>query len=412
MYESSSCRSATSSASRAASSPAAGPQPVEEVVGQQHGLLGMAGDELDDLRGGEVALRMRRQPVADVGDGEAPVGPQLPGQGEQIADGAAGLAGVEPAARTARGHLHRESRGADEHPEPAQALDPPFGAASGSAAVGRAVPRTQCRALVRSRAVSLVHQRLGRGAPLVLVHGIGGRGTVWAPILPALAARFEVLTVDLPGHGGDATAGGAPTSVEGHAARLERWFGELGLGRPHVAGSSMGGGIVLELARRGTVASATAISPIGFWTPRERTYARRSLKATRVLARSPAVLRAVDSAAVRRAALRQGFGRPERVPPAAVREILEALVASAAFDATLDEFERHAFGRGEELRGTPVTVAWGTRDLLLLHGRQAPRARRMLPWARHADLPGCGHLPFWDDPALCAAVVAAGAGGA
>jgi pimeloyl-ACP methyl ester carboxylesterase len=34
----------------------------------------------------------------------------------------------------------------------------------------------------------------------------------------------------------------------------------------------------------------------------------------------------------------------------------------------------------------------------------------MLPAARHVDLPGCGHLPFWDDPARCAAVVAAGAG--
>ena len=259
--------------------------------------------------------------------------------------------------------------------------------------------------------MSLLHQREGSGPPLVLVHGIGGRGTVWAPLLPALAARFEVLAVDLPGHGGRAAPDGTPAGVEDYAARLARWFGELGLGRPHVAGSSTGGAIALELARRGAVASASAISPVGFWTPRERTYLRWSLLATRALARRPAVLRAMDSAAVRRAALRQGFGRPERVPAQAVREILGAVVASEAFDATLESFERHAFARGDELRGTPVTVAWGTRDLLLLHGRQAPRARRMLPWARHADLPGCGHLPFWDDPALCAAVVAAGAGG-
>ncbi len=258
--------------------------------------------------------------------------------------------------------------------------------------------------------MSLLHHRQGGGAPLVLVHGIGGRGTVWAPLLPALAADFDVVAVDLPGHGGRAAPDGTPATVEGYAGRLASFFAELGLGRPHVAGVSTGGGIALELARRGAVASAVAISPVGFWIPRERTYARRSLEATRALARRPAALRAVGSAAVRRAALRQGFGRPERVPPEAVREILGAVAASEAFDATLDNFERHAFARGEELRGTPVTVAWGTRDLLLLHGRQAPRARRMLPWARHADLPGCGHLPFWDDPARCAAVLAAGAG--
>jgi pimeloyl-ACP methyl ester carboxylesterase len=114
---------------------------------------------------------------------------------------------------------------------------------------------------------------------------------------------------------------------------------------------------------------------------------------------------------VRELALRQGFGRPRRVPAGAAREIFVALAASESFRDTLDGFAHHAFSRGEELRGTPVTVAWGTRDLLLPHARQAARARRALPWARHVALPGCGHIPFWDDPARCAAVVADGAAG-
>jgi pimeloyl-ACP methyl ester carboxylesterase len=55
-----------------------------------------------------------------------------------------------------------------------------------------------------------------------------------------------------------------------------------------------------------------------------------------------------------------------------------------------------------------VTIAWGTRDRLLIP-RQAERARRMLPWARHVPLRGCGHLPFHDDPAAVARVILAGA---
>ncbi len=278
--------------------------------------------------------------------------------------------------------------------------------AAAPAAIPRRAPRARRGTLA---AVALVHDRRGSGPPLVLIHGIGGRGTVWDPILPALAERFDVVAVDLPGHGGRAAPDGTPATVPGYAARLERFFAELGLERPHVAGVSTGGGIALELARRRAVASAAAISPVGFWTRRELAYARRSLLATRALARRPWVLRAVGSAAVRGATLRQGFGRPARVPAADAREILGAVAASESFVATLDSFRRHRFARGDELRGIPVTVAWGTRDLLLVHGRQAPRARRELPWARHVDLPGCGHLPFWDDPELCAAVLAAGA---
>jgi pimeloyl-ACP methyl ester carboxylesterase len=46
----------------------------------------------------------------------------------------------------------------------------------------------------------------------------------------------------------------------------------------------------------------------------------------------------------------------------------------------------------------PTTIAWAQRDRLLLAGRQAPRAARRLPQARHVTLRGCGHVPMWDDP--------------
>jgi pimeloyl-ACP methyl ester carboxylesterase len=53
----------------------------------------------------------------------------------------------------------------------------------------------------------------------------------------------------------------------------------------------------------------------------------------------------------------------------------------------------------------PTTVAWGERDRLLIYSRQAPRARRRLPGARHVTLAGCGHVPTWDDPEQVATVI-------
>src|SRR5690349_7795608 len=104
----------------------------------------------------------------------------------------------------------------------------------------------------------LEHTRTGSGPPILLMHGIGMDRTVWDPVVPLLAREHEVVAVDLPGFGTSAPLTGAVT-VAALAAAVE----ELGLERPHAAGNSLGGGIALELGRRGSAASVCAISPIG-----------------------------------------------------------------------------------------------------------------------------------------------------
>jgi pimeloyl-ACP methyl ester carboxylesterase len=55
----------------------------------------------------------------------------------------------------------------------------------------------------------------------------------------------------------------------------------------------------------------------------------------------------------------------------------------------------------------PATIAWGSRDALLLP-TQARRARERLPNARHVRLHGCGHVPMSDDPDQVAAAILRG----
>jgi pimeloyl-ACP methyl ester carboxylesterase len=256
--------------------------------------------------------------------------------------------------------------------------------------------------------MALAYETHGSGPPLVLLHGTGSHRGMWDPVLGTLARERCVIAVDLPGFAGSAHEPVEPTPA-GLTTCIERWFAEQGLDRPHVAGNSLGGGIALELARRHAVASATALSPIGFWTARELAFAQRSLRAARGILRRlrPAVPALTRTAAGRVALFSQVYGRPWRMSPDDARVAVDAFLDAPAFDPVLEASGHYRFAAGDELRGVPVTIGWGTRDALLIR-RQAARARRLLPWAQHVALRGCGHVPCHDDPEAVAAVLLAG----
>ncbi len=225
-----------------------------------------------------------------------------------------------------------------------------------------------------------------------------------------LAPQFDVIACDSPGFGrSPPLPSGIEPTVTSYADAFEWFLAELGLERPHVAGNSMGGAIALELARRRAVSSVTAFSPAGFWTKRRAALlpglaAARSVRRRRRCARSCEARRARAPAGS--ALFSQTFGYPARLPAEEAVATLDDAWASPALKGALGAFEHYRFQRPEQLRSTPLTIAWGVRDRLLPYRLQAPRARAMLPWATHLAL-GAGHVPFYDDPPAVAAAIEA-----
>ena len=254
----------------------------------------------------------------------------------------------------------------------------------------------------------LGYDRRGSGEPLVLVHGLGSRRKAWRPVFDLVAQHRDVLNVDLPGFGESPPDDrGTQLTVSDHADRLEGFFAERGIERPHIAGNSTGGAIALELGRRGGARSVTAFAPIGFWGRPGETWCRWALRAGYELGqRQPE--RAQTVTGTRLTMFVFAYGRPFKAP---AEEVLDA--AADARDAPgflggLSCGLDYRFGDPGALREMPLTIAWGRRDVLVPAWTQARRARRVLPWARHVSLPRCGHVPFYDDPQLCAAVVLEG----
>jgi pimeloyl-ACP methyl ester carboxylesterase len=239
----------------------------------------------------------------------------------------------------------------------------------------------------------LAHDRTGSGPPLLLLHGLGSCKEVWRPVIPALARERDVIAVDLPGFG--ASPPGAET-VDGMARELVAFAADLGLDRPHVAGNSMGGGLALALGAMGVARSVCAISPIGFANDREALYARGLLAGTRGLARGAVPIAHViaGNPALRTLLCAHVVAKPSRIPAEEAVLWTRVYAQCGGFWPLL----RAAPGWQVEPPVCATTVAWGDKDRLLIYSRQAPRARRRLPSARHVTLHGCGHLPTWDDP--------------
>lgn len=84
--------------------------------------------------------------------------------------------------------------------------------------------------------------------PLVLLHGFGADGRIWAPLAEALAADWRVLAVDLPGHGGTRLPVSSPWDLKAVGRALALLLNELEHRDTLVLGYSLGGRIALHAA--------------------------------------------------------------------------------------------------------------------------------------------------------------------
>jgi pimeloyl-ACP methyl ester carboxylesterase len=241
--------------------------------------------------------------------------------------------------------------------------------------------------------------RCGSGKPLVLVHGLGSTHQAWSLVTRALSRHREVIALDLPGHGQSPAEPDSGTFA-GLARSLDEWLGQEGLVGADLVGSSLGGRLVLEMARRGRSGAVVALDPGGFWEGWERHFIKTSLAASVMLLRS---LRAAlpmlsHNVASRSALLAQLAARPWELNADLVSKELRSFADTQTFDALVQDL---AYGPPQEgpaaPNAGPVTIGWGRHDRLCFPD-QARRAEQAFPGARLVWFEHSGHFPMWEEP--------------
>jgi pimeloyl-[acyl-carrier protein] methyl ester esterase len=248
---------------------------------------------------------------------------------------------------------------------------------------------------------ALYHEVQGTagGRDLVLLHGWSLNLRVWDGLVRALAPRFRVITIDLPGHGRSDWDPKAATPAA-QAWRIRDTLAPL-TERYALLGWSLGGQLALDLAAALPAhierLALIATTPKFLAAPGWRCGTRRPLLARLVhrlhaegeravydflalLVRGSAPRTAARALGQLRAALRtQGEARPE------------ALAAGLA--RLRDSDLRPAL----PLVRVPALVIAGQRDRII-RPTAARRLARALPDARYVEVAGAGHAPFLTHP--------------
>jgi len=97
-------------------------------------------------------------------------------------------------------------------------------------------------------AAPLAVEVAGTGAPVIMVHGLGGTANVWQPQVQALADRYRIVRLDLEGSGRSPFHG--PLSVERWVANVESAMARADVQRAAIVAHSLGTLIAQHFAAR------------------------------------------------------------------------------------------------------------------------------------------------------------------
>ena len=244
--------------------------------------------------------------------------------------------------------------------------------------------------------------RQGDGEPLVLLHGIFQADRIWRHVIPPLAARFDVIAPLGFGHGGR-VPDKRPATFEDWVDDSERTLDELGLDKPHLAGSSSGGWAAIELARRGRAKTVCAFSPAGAWDRdwEDRNRLANELRsAMRETRRSRRLLPLLAfSGRFRRWVMSDVAVHGERMTRADFVDSADSVLGCSILE---DMIEDTSELEPLDPPPCPITLAWAEQDRLFPVDVYGTRARQMIPGARFIVLPNVGHVPIFEDPQLVA----------
>ncbi len=244
-------------------------------------------------------------------------------------------------------------------------------------------------------------QRMGQGPCLILIHGTAASTHTWRDMMPLLAEHYEVLAMDLPGHGYSERLPDRSMTLPSLATAVADLFETLDVRPAHLVGHSAGAAIALDLAVHRSVMPETvsginsALLPFGgvlknVFSPMARFFASTHLM-PRMLAR-----RARD----RKAVIRVLEGTGSRLDSDGLFLYQCLLQRESHLAAVLDmmaTWDLHPLINDLPKLKPELMLIVGGQDKAV-SPKEAGKIREMLPSLQVVELESLGHLAHEEAP--------------
>ncbi len=228
----------------------------------------------------------------------------------------------------------------------------------------------------------------GSGAPLVLIHGLGGDADDWAFCLTPLSASHRVIALDLLGFGRSDKPFMA-YDIEVFVEVLQRFLSKLDIERATLVGGSLGGWIAVTLALQfpERVHKLILVDAAGVWGNTTELPIDLHVSTRRHL-REVFEFLFYDKSRATDALIDLAYEQHlERGDGYTIHRILQNLRDGREF---LDEKIASVT--------TPTLIIWGEQDRLI-PVETGRLMQRLIPGSSLEVIPECGHLPALEKPA-------------
>jgi pimeloyl-ACP methyl ester carboxylesterase len=244
---------------------------------------------------------------------------------------------------------------------------------------------------------------MGKGKPVILVHGFADSTYCWHKNVHALLdAGLRVVAVDLPGLGqSDMPPEGFVMSIDNLAGEVLKFAGKMKFETFNLVGSSMGGGITLLLSMNHAerIEKAVVVDPVSFWQGKAAMLMLLDAGPLGRLVAKGAGLWSV------RIALIDVYYNDNLVDDILVNEYARPL-SKPGYDTLLarliQEYPSPAAmkmaGQYHELR-VPLLIIWGKQDKWV-PPEFGPRLHNMAPDSTLLMVEDAGHLPNQEKPEI------------